>query len=193
MSNNSFYSKEELQRIGFISYGRNVLISKKASIYSPELITIGDNVRIDDFCILSGKIFLGNNVHIAGYVSLFAGNAGIYCDSFVGVSSRTAIYAASDDYLGEYLTNPTIPNKYRNITSKEVVLKKHVLIGTGCTVLPGVTLNEGVSVGAMSLVNKDLEEWSINVGIPAKKVKERSRKLLELEQQYLNETRNAVE
>jgi serine acetyltransferase len=45
----------------------------------------------------------------------------------------------------------------------------------------------------MSLVNKDLEEWSINVGIPAKKVKERSRKLLELEQQYLNETRNAVE
>lgn len=38
---NSFYSREELKKIGFKSYGENVLISKKASIYSPEKIEIG--------------------------------------------------------------------------------------------------------------------------------------------------------
>ena len=52
---NTFYSKEELENIGFAEIGHNVLVSKKASIYKPELIEIGNNVRIDDFCILSGK------------------------------------------------------------------------------------------------------------------------------------------
>ena len=61
---NSFYSDEELKKIRFKSLGENVLISKKASIYSPEKIIIGNNVRIDDFCILSGNIQIGNHVHI---------------------------------------------------------------------------------------------------------------------------------
>ena len=52
---NSFYSKEELKEIGFKKYGENVLISRKTSIYNPEKIIIGNNVRIDDFCILSRK------------------------------------------------------------------------------------------------------------------------------------------
>ena len=56
---NSFYSQEELMKIGFLSVGKNVLISKKASIYNPSVISIGNNVRIDDFCILSGKVTIG--------------------------------------------------------------------------------------------------------------------------------------
>lgn len=48
-----FYSREQLEKIGFKSLGKNVLISDKSSIYSPENISIGNNVRIDDFCILS--------------------------------------------------------------------------------------------------------------------------------------------
>ncbi|MEC2449247.1 acyltransferase, partial [Bacillus cereus] len=50
----SFYSQEELSEIGFLSVGENVLISKKTSIYNPGAISVGNNVRIDDFCILSG-------------------------------------------------------------------------------------------------------------------------------------------
>ena len=53
---NSFYTVEELGKIGFKKLGKNVLISKKSSIYTPENISIGDNVRIDDFTILSGTI-----------------------------------------------------------------------------------------------------------------------------------------
>ena len=68
---NNFFNEEELNKMGFKSIGKNVLISKKASIYSPEKIKIGDHVRIDDFTILSGNITIGNYVHISAYVALY--------------------------------------------------------------------------------------------------------------------------
>ena len=93
----SFYSEKELQKLGFKFVGQKVLISRKASVYGAENIHIGNNVRIDDFCVLSGKIGIGNYVHISASVLLFAGNAGIRINDYVSISSRSAIYAESDD------------------------------------------------------------------------------------------------
>lgn len=180
----SFYSKKELEQIGFKSIGNNVSISRKASIYGVENIYIGNNVRIDDFCILSGNITIMDYVHISASVLLFGGNAGIVINDYVGISSRSAVYAESDDYSGISMTNPTIPSKYRNIYSGNVILEKHVIIGSGCTILPNVIIREGVSVGSMSLINKSLDAWGIYVGIPCKYIKKRSRKLLLLEEQF---------
>ena len=112
----SFYNENELKEIGFKSIGKNVLLSRKASIYGAKNISIKGNTRIDDFCILSGNLSIGSHVHITAVVFLFGGDSGIVLEDFVGVSSRTAIYAKSDDYLGEGLTNPTIPDKYRKIS-----------------------------------------------------------------------------
>ena len=53
--------------------------------------------------------------------------------------------------------------------------------------MPGVTLGEGTSIYAMSLVTKSTESWSIYFGIPAKRLKSRKRDLLVLEQDYLSE------
>ncbi|MDD6339492.1 MAG: acyltransferase [Butyrivibrio sp.] len=178
----SFYSEEELKSIGFKKIGSNVLISKKASIYGASKMVIGNNVRVDDFCVLSGNITLGNYIHIAVYSALFGGNAGITMEDFSGLSSKCVIYAESDDYSGEKLTNPTVPEEYLGIISEEVVLKKHVIIGSGTTILPGVNIGTGTAVGSMSLVNKSLEEWGIYAGIPCKRKKDRSKNLLELEQ-----------
>lgn len=182
---NSFYSEEELGKIGFKEIGKNVLISRHASIYSPSKISIGNNVRIDDFCILSGNITLGNYIHISAYSALFGGKSGIVMKDFSGVSSKNVIYADSDDYSGEYLTNPMIPDKYRNVYSGKVILDKHVLVGSGCVILPNVHINEGASIGAMSLITKDIPEWSICVGIPCKKIKDRLKNILQLEKQFL--------
>lgn len=96
------------------------------------------------------------------------------------------MYAESDDYSGDYLINPMNPIEYRKIISGKVVLKKHVQIGAGSTILPGVNICEGVAVGCMSLVNKSLEPWGIYVGIPCKKIKNRNKKVLDLEREYLN-------
>ncbi len=174
----SFYSEEEIQEIGFKSVGKDVLISRYISFYSPEKISIGSHVRIDDFCILSGNITIGNYVHIAAGCYLFAGEYGIIFKDYTGLSSRSVVYASTDDYSGEYMSNPTIPDEYRNVIGGKVILEKHVLIATGCTILPGVTIAEGTAVGAMSLVNKNLPKWSICFGIPAKKIKERKKNIL---------------
>ena len=181
---NSFYTEQELKQLGFRHIGKNVLISSKTSIYGASNISIGNNVRIDDFCILSGKITIGNNIHIAASALLFAGDAGIEMQDFTCISSRSALYAISDDYSGETMSNPTVPDQFKNVASGKITLAKHVMIGTGSTILPGVTVSEGCSVGAMSLVKKTTEPWKIYVGIPAKPIADRSKKLLVLEQQF---------
>lgn len=184
---NSFYSENELREIGFAHCGHNVLISRKASIYSERKISIGDNVRIDDFCILSGEITLGNYIHIAAYTALYGGDKGIVIQDFANISSKICIYSISDDYSGETMTNPMIPDKYKNIKSEKVVIERNVIIGSGCTILPGVVLKEGSSFGAMTLINRSSEPWSINAGIPFKKIKDRSKALLELESKFIIE------
>jgi acetyltransferase-like isoleucine patch superfamily enzyme len=181
---NSFYFIDELNKLGLASFGDNVLISRKASIYGASNITIGNNVRIDDFCILSGKINMGNYIHIAAYTALYGGENGIVINDFSNISSKITIYSISDDYSGETMTNPMIPDKYKKVQSERVVIERHVIIGSGCVVLPGVFLKEGSSFGAMSLINRSSEPWSINAGIPFKKIKNRSKKLLELEKEF---------
>ncbi len=183
----SFYSEEELKEIGLKSYGKNVLISRNATIYGADKISIGDNVRIDDFCILSGNISLGSYIHIAAYCGLFGGDAGIIMEDFTTLSSRCAVYGVSDDYSGAALTNPMLPDKFRNVTEGTVTIKKHSIIGTGSSILPDVTIGEGCSVGSMSLVNKSIDAWGIYVGIPCKRMKERKKDLLELEKKFLSE------
>ena len=184
---NSFYTEQELKNLGLKNYGKNVLISRKISIYGSEQISIGNNVRIDDFCVLSGKISLGNHVHLSAGDYLFAGNVGIEMKDFSSLSSRVCVYAVSDDYSGKSMTNPVIYDKYKNIISKKIVIEKYSIVGTGSTILPGVVLSEGTSVGSMSLVNKTTLPWHIYVGIPAKPLKERSKNLLNLEKEFLKE------
>lgn len=180
----SFLSYNELCKMGIKKIGNNVLISRKASIYSPERIIIGNHVRIDDFCILSGTIQISNYVHIAAYTALYGGDAGIIVNDYSNISSRVSIYALSDDYSGRTMTNPLIPDEYKNVVHARVDIQKNVIIGTGSTVLPGVTLSEGTAVGAMSLINQSTEGWQIYAGIPARKIKERSKSLLELEKRF---------
>lgn len=184
---NSFYNIEELNDLGFKEIGSNVLISRKCSIYGAKNITIGSNVRIDDFCILSGKIEIGNNIHVAAYTALYGGSDGIMIEDFANLSSRICVYSVSDDYSGLTMTNPTIPEKYKNVQSEAVLIKKHVIIGSGCTILPGVIINEGVAIGSMSFINRSLDSWGIYAGIPCRFIKERSKELLKLEKEYIDD------
>ncbi len=184
---NSYYSATKLDAFNFKNIGKNVKLSRKASVYSPEEISVGNNVRIDDFCILSGSITLGDYIHLAAGTYLFGGDAGIYIDNFSTTSSRVVVYAISDDYSGSSLTNPLIPETFKHLQKDPVYIGRHVIIGTGSVVLPGVRIGDGCAVGAMSMVKGDLPPWTISVGIPAKPVKERKRDLLNLEMEFLKQ------
>ncbi len=176
-----------IAKMGFKQVGKNVLLSEKSSYYNTSNIVILDNSRIDDFCIISagvGGILIGRNVHIACYCSLI-GSATITLDDFAGISSKTAIYSSNDDYSGEYLTGPTVPMQFRNVNQAPVRIGKHVIVGSGSVILPGVTINDISAVGALSVVNKDVLTGQVVGGTPAKFIKVRSTGLLNLEQQYL--------
>ena len=186
MNQTSFLSKKELIALGLKKCGSNVKISRKACLYGAENISIGTNVRVDDFCILSGNITICNNVHIAAYSALYGASEGIEICDFANISSRVCIYAISDDFSGMSMTNPTIPNEYKLIYEKHVLIEKHAIIGSGSTILPGVKIAEGCAIGAMTLCKKNTLPWSIYAGIPARKIKNRQKKLLEYEQIYKN-------
>lgn len=183
----SYYSLEELQSLGFKSIGKNVMLSKKASFYNCENIEIGNNVRIDDFCVLSagkGGIIIGNYIHVAVYSSII-GAGKVVLEDFSNISSKVAIYSSNDDYSGEFLTNPMVSEEFTNVSYGEVYIGKHVIIGAGSIILPNVNLSEGVAIGALSLVNKSCESFSIYVGNPLRKIKDRKRDLLVLETDFL--------
>lgn len=175
----SYYSDEELAQLGLASYGNNVRLSRKASLYGVGNISIGSNVRIDDYCVLSGKIIIGNYVHINPFTGVFAGDAGVFFEDFANLASRVTIYAVSDDYSGNYLTSPLLPEEVTNITHAPVNIGKYVIIGTGASILPGVRIGEGCAIGAMTLVKKDCKPWGIYAGIPCHFVKHRSKRMLE--------------
>lgn len=173
----SFYSLSELKELGLKSFGDKVLISRKCSIYSPEKISIGDNVRIDDFCILSGNITLGSNIHISAFCALYGAN-GIVIEDYSGVSPRSIIFSAVDDFHGDYLIGPIHPKEFTNVTGGTVVLKKYTQLGANTIVMPNITLEEGAVTGVMTFVNKNLEAWTINIGIPVKQKSKRSNNLI---------------
>lgn len=180
-------TNEQLDRFGFRRVGANVRVSDRAAIHNPDQIEIGDNSRIDDFCVLSGNIVIGHNVHVAVFCNLAGGSQGIVMEDFTGLAYGCHVFTQSDDYSGESMTNPTVPDHYKNETKKPVRLGQHSIVGTCSVILPGVTLAEGTSVWSMSLVTKSTQPWSIYFGIPARKVKDRKRGLLELERLYLEE------
>lgn len=180
-------SREAINALGFASVGENVQISDRASFYGVSRIVLGNNARIDDFCVLSagdGGITVGSYVHIAVYSSLI-GAGKITLSDFCNISSRVAIYSSNDDYSGAAMTNPTVPSEFTGVTHADVFLSKHVIVGSGSIILPGVTLEEGVAVGALSLVNKRCRAFGIYAGNPARRIKERKRDLLELEQRFM--------
>lgn len=180
-------SRHDLLALNFKNIGDNVLISDKASIYNAPNISIGNNVRIDDYCVLSageGGISIGNYVHIAVYCSLIGGGAVKLCD-FSGLSSRVSIYSSNDDYSGEFMTNPCVPSRFTKVSSEDVEIGRHAIVGSGAIILPGVVLEEGVAIAALTLVNKHCERFHVYAGVPARKIKKRSDKLLQVEQEFL--------
>lgn len=184
----AFYTTAELESLGLAHFGKNVCISDKASIYNPGRITIGNNVRIDDFCVLSpgeGGLEIGDYVHIAVFCSLI-GAGKISLANFSGLSSRVSVYSSNDDYSGEHLTNPTVPQKFTGVRHADVTIGKHVIIGSGAVVLPGVTLEDGVSIAALSLVTSDCSAFGIFAG--KRRIGDRKKRLLELEQQLAAES-----
>jgi galactoside O-acetyltransferase len=181
------YSVEELSAMGFASLGREVKLHRSAIIINPGGIALGNNCRIDCHCVLScgsQGICIGSCTHIAAGSYLFGGGGSITMEDFSALSSRVAIYTASDDFTEGFMTNPTVPDEFKKLTVGPVTLRKHAIVGAGSVILPGVELGVGSAIGALTCIRKSVPDFHIMVGNPARPVGERKRLLLELETQF---------
>ena len=165
--------------------GQDVIIWSQAKIVSPEVITIGDSVIIDDFVfIMCGKSTqIGSFVHIGSFTSITGGGE-LVMEDFTGLSGGVRVYTGNEDYSGGCLTNPSVPKPYRLPTRSFIHIKKHAIVGANTVILPGVVIGEGAAIGANSLVTKDCSPWKIYFGSPAKAIRTRPKeRIIELEEQ----------
>lgn len=180
-----YYTEHDLATEGFGRLGSNVRIEKSCTIIGARNIEIGSNVRIDGYTTIvapgKGYVRLGSFIHVAAY-TLLSGGDGIVMDDFAGVSHGVRVYSRSDDYGGRYLTNPTVPGAYTIASGGQVHLRRHVVVGSGTVILPGVDIGEGTSVGALSVVSRSLDPWGVYAGVPVRLIRERKRDLLALEE-----------
>jgi len=184
---NIFFDQGKLK-----SCGKNVVIGKTANVRYPELVEIGDNCRIDDFTYISTALKLTRHCHIATHCSITGGrNSYVEFGDFSGLAPAVNLVAASENYRSA-IPNIFLPLKYREgqVVGK-IMIADHCVLGTGSTVLPNVTFQEGSILGANALVLSDttLDAWTIYVGNPARAVaKKRDREhVLMLAKEYYEE------
>ena len=137
-------------------------------------LTTGFGCRIEAVSSGSKKIVMrfGNNVQMNDYVHI---------TSMLSVTIGSNVLMASKIYIsdcshGSYNgneedSNPDDPPINRLLSAKPVKIGDNVWLGEFVTVLPGVTIGDGTIVGANSVVSKNLPEYVIAAGTPAKPIK----------------------
>jgi len=172
-----YYETAELRNMAFKSVGDETMISRRSTIIGLEQIELGSNVRIDDFATIvvgdGGYIRIGSQVHIASHSSIL-GAGGVVMDDYSGLSQGARIYSATDDYINSVYLGPMAPLEERNIIKGLVSIGRYSIIGSGSIVLPGIKVEEGVTVGALSMVNKNLKSWGVYHGNPARRVSDKN-------------------
>lgn len=175
---NIFFDISELK-----SCGANVIIGKTVRIRRPELVEIGDNVIIDDFTYISTSLKLHSNIHISSGCKIIGGkDAFVEMHPFSTLAPNVVLSAGSDDYT-DGIASPLVSSEFKaGAVTGNIIINKHCIVGANSVVLPNVTFNEGSTLGALSLANKDLDEYILYAGIPAVPIKEREKSnILELE------------
>jgi len=154
--------------------GPKVKIYELAKIIHPEVVSIGEGTQIDDFTLINGgqEIELGRYNHIASFVSIIGGGKLITGD-YVGIAAGARIITGTDHYGEGKRISPLVPMEQRHLILGTVILEKDVFIGTNAVVHPNVRIGEGAIIGSNSLVPKDVEPWTINVGSPCRVVGQR--------------------
>lgn len=136
-----------------------------ARIIGRENIIFGDPVIVDDFALILARdpVTIGNYVHIAAFSSITGGQR-VDVGDFCAISQGARVLTGTDDFTGWGFGNSTIPSPFRNATRAPVTIGRFCIVGANAVVLPGVTIGEGATVGAGTVVTRDLEPWGVYLG-----------------------------
>jgi len=165
--NSPFYSVEELISLGFKSVGSNARISRKVSLYEIDG-AIGNNVRVDDYCVLKGKIILGSYIHIAAFCLISGVRGLVRINDCSTLSSGVHIYTGSDDYSADMLSSSTVPESLVKTIEGDVELGIGSIVGAHSLLLPNTHIKEGASIGAQCIIYGEVPRGTIIVNRSAK-------------------------
>ncbi len=164
---------------GFRRIGSNVKIYKLAIILSRENVTLGSDIIVDDFVFIGAhqRLVLGNRVHISSHSSITGGGRVLLSD-FSGLGSGVRLISGTDDFTEGRLNGSAIPAEFRETHRGMIILEPHVIIGANAVVLPDITIGEGATIGAGSVVTRSLEPWGVYAGTPARRINTRPREIV---------------
>jgi len=187
--------RKKLYRPLFKSVGKGLIIGRNVVLRHPGNIVIGDNVTIDDNCMLEGRghaddgLVLEEEVLINRNVMLLAKGGPIHIGRRSSIGSNSVVVSTAGVELGEavltaggcsisagaYEIDQVLPIIMDNkaYTNGPIRIGSGTWLGTAAVILDGVTVGCGVVVGAGAIVNKDVEDNMIVVGIPAKPLRPR--------------------
>jgi acetyltransferase-like isoleucine patch superfamily enzyme len=179
----------------FKSVGGGLILGKGIALRHPGCITLGDRVAIDDYvlldasgageegivvgddviisrnCVIQGKtgsVAIGNQTDL-GCNTILSSGAGIHIGNSVLIAGNC--YIGGGRYISDRLD---IPMMEQGLYSKgPVVIGDDVWLGAGAIVLDGVQVGRGCIVGAGAVVTKDLPDYAVAIGVPAKAIKTR--------------------
>lgn len=175
--------------------GRNVFFGNDVTLRHPHKIRIGDDVVVDDGCVLDAKgadndgIAIGNGVFLGRQTIVTTKDGDIELEDGVNVSAFCMIFSASRVRCGRntliaaytYLvggghdldrTDLAIIDQAR--PSQGIAIGPNCWLGAGVTVLDGVTVGRDAVIGANSVVTRDVEDFAVAAGSPAATIRRRA-------------------
>jgi acetyltransferase-like isoleucine patch superfamily enzyme len=189
--------RKKLYKPLFKQVGRNVIFGRDLVLRHPHKISLGDNVIIDDGCLLDAKgednegITIGSGFTLGRYSSLVCKNGNIKIGSHVNIGSTVKIVVgqggtveignsidigSSSHFSGgsyDYSQIDVLPSSQRQAT-QGIVVEDMAWIGVGVVLLDGVRVGAQSIVGAGSVVNRSVPLRTIVAGVPAQVIKERT-------------------
>jgi acetyltransferase-like isoleucine patch superfamily enzyme len=189
-----FFLRKQFYPRLFKQFGRGVIIGRNVVFRHPRLISLGDNVTIDDNCLLDGRgagvsgLILENSVLINRNCMILAKSGSIKFGRRTSIGSNAVIVSMGAVELGEavllaggcYLSagaykidamQPVMDQEA--YTTGPIRIGDNSWLGTRVTVLDGVTIGKNAVIGACALVNKDIPDRAVAVGTPAKIIRMR--------------------
>ncbi|MBN1223117.1 MAG: acyltransferase [Candidatus Aminicenantes bacterium] len=180
----------------FKKVGKGVVFGRHMTLRHPKKIVVGDNTVIDDNVVLDAKgeenegIRIGANAYIGRNTVMSCKEGSIFLDDYCNISANCLLLSETEIRMGKYcflagqcylvaggnhsFEKLSVPIMFQPSYSKGGInIGEDVWLGAGVIVLDGAAIGKGTIVGAGSVVTHSLPEYSIAVGTPAKKTKDR--------------------
>jgi acetyltransferase-like isoleucine patch superfamily enzyme len=183
----------------FKNVGNGVVLGRNITLRHPHKISLGSNCIIDDNAVLDAKgeenrgLEIGDNVYVGRNSILSCKEGSIFIADYSNISANCSLLSETEIKLGKYcflaghcylvaggnhsFEDVTTPIMFQPSFSKGgIAIADDVWLGAGVIVLDGVTIGQGSVVGAGSVVTQPLPEYSVAVGRPAERIRDRREK-----------------